>query len=79
MPRVEVRFESDEASQDVEVVRVLVDVGETVEAGQSLLEIATDKVDVEVEAPSAGQVIEIFVADGEIVAPPNRPLLVLEV
>ena len=42
-------------------------VGETVEADETLLEISTDKVDTEVPSPASGVVSEILVQEGETV------------
>jgi len=49
------------------VTRWLKQVGEHVEADETLLEISTDKVDTEVPAPSSGVVSEILVPEGETV------------
>src|SRR5918912_534507 len=43
-------------------------VGDTVEADETLLEISTDKVDTEVPSPGSGVVSEILVQEGETVA-----------
>src|SRR5579884_535580 len=50
------------------ITRWLKQVGEQVEADESLLEISTDKVDTEVPAPASGVVSEILVQEGETVA-----------
>jgi len=42
-------------------------VGETIEADETLLEISTDKVDTEVPSPATGVVTEILVQEGETV------------
>ena len=42
-------------------------VGETIEADETLLEISTDKVDTEVPSPAAGVISEILVQEGETV------------
>ena len=42
-------------------------VGETIDADETLLEISTDKVDTEVPSPAAGVVTEILVPEGETV------------
>jgi 2-oxoglutarate dehydrogenase E2 component (dihydrolipoamide succinyltransferase) len=42
-------------------------VGDTVEADETLLEISTDKVDTEVPSPASGVVTEILVSEGETV------------
>ncbi len=50
------------------VTRWLKQVGDTVEADETLLEISTDKVDTEVPSPASGVVSEILVPEGETVA-----------
>src|SRR5689334_24186867 len=42
-------------------------VGDTIEADETLLEISTDKVDTEVPSPASGVVTEILVQEGETV------------
>src|SRR5438309_3688495 len=42
-------------------------VGDSIEADETLLEISTDKVDTEVPAPASGVVTEILVPEGETV------------
>ncbi len=49
------------------VTRWLKEVGEHVEADETLLEISTDKVDTEVPSPASGVVTEILVTEGETV------------
>ena len=49
------------------VTRWLKQVGEQVEADETLLEISTDKVDTEVPSPASGTVSEILVQEGETV------------
>ena len=49
------------------ITKWLKQVGETVEADESLLEISTDKVDTEVPSPGSGVVQEILVQEGETV------------
>ena len=49
------------------ITKWLKQVGETVEADESLLEISTDKVDTEVPSPGTGVVQEILVPEGETV------------
>ena len=50
------------------VSRWLKAVGDSVEEGEPLVEVTTDKVDVEVPAPATGQLTEIVAAEGETVA-----------
>ncbi|MBU1821914.1 MAG: biotin/lipoyl-binding protein, partial [Bacteroidetes bacterium] len=41
--------------------------GETVEADDSILEVATDKVDTEVPSPFSGKLVEILVQEGDVI------------
>jgi 2-oxoglutarate dehydrogenase E1 component len=50
------------------VSRWLKAVGDTVDEGEPLVEVTTDKVDVEVPAPATGRLTEIVAAEGETVA-----------
>jgi pyruvate/2-oxoglutarate dehydrogenase complex dihydrolipoamide acyltransferase (E2) component len=49
------------------VVKWLVKVGDTVAKDQSLLEIATDKVDAEIPSPTAGRIVEILAKEEDTV------------
>ncbi|MFG2041017.1 biotin/lipoyl-containing protein [Dactylosporangium sp. NPDC048998] len=49
------------------VTRWLKEVGETVKAGEPLLEVSTDKVDIEFPSPAAGMLLEIKVVQNETV------------
>ncbi len=53
---------------EAEVAEIMVSVGDTVDADQSILLIESDKASVEVPAPEAGTVTEILVAAGDTVA-----------
>ena len=57
-----------EEGAEIEVLEVYVEVGETVAEGDALLQVATDKANVDVPAPAAGTIAEILVADGDTVA-----------
>ncbi|MFN2451816.1 MAG: biotin/lipoyl-containing protein, partial [Candidatus Dormibacteria bacterium] len=50
------------------VSRWLKAVGDEVKVGEAVVEVTTDKVDVEVPAPSAGTLSEIVAAEGDTVA-----------
>ncbi|HWI73956.1 MAG TPA: biotin/lipoyl-containing protein [Baekduia sp.] len=75
--RVEILIEDPGNTEEVEVVAIEVAVGDAVAAGQALLEVATDKANMELEAPVAGTVAEILVSEGDIV-PVTQLLMVLE-
>jgi pyruvate/2-oxoglutarate dehydrogenase complex dihydrolipoamide acyltransferase (E2) component len=53
------RLGSSDESDQVKVLRWLKQPGERVEVGDPLLEVETDKVNVEIEAPGAGRLVEI--------------------
>lgn len=57
---VEVRIEDAKPDEEVEVVAHHVRVGDRVEAGRPLLEIATDKANMDLVAPVAGVVAEMM-------------------
>ena len=50
------------------MVAVEVAAGDTVAEGDVLLEIATDKANMDITAPVAGTVAEVLVAEGDIIA-----------
>ncbi|EOT3314283.1 biotin/lipoyl-containing protein, partial [Escherichia coli] len=58
----------DIGSDEVEVTEVMVKVGDTVEAEQSLITVEGDKASMEVPAPFAGTVKEIKVNTGDKVS-----------
>ena len=57
-----------ESVMECTVISVLKKVGERIEADDSVLEVATDKVDTEVPAPFEGVIREILVKEGDVVA-----------
>ena len=62
-----------EGITDVTISRWRVKPGDAVKAGDVIVEVATDKVDTEVSAPSAGVILQIIGSEGEI-APRHTPL-----
>lgn len=56
-------------SEEIEILALRAAVGDTVTEGQIVVEVATDKVNVDVEAPVAGRVVSVLVSVGEFVAP----------
>ncbi len=56
-----------ESVMECTVLGWLVKVGDTVEADDSILEVATDKVDTEVPSPYGGTLLEILVEEGQVV------------
>lgn len=56
--------ELGEGIEEADILKILVSEGDTVEAGQSLVEIETEKATVEVPAETAGTVSRIYVSEG---------------
>lgn len=51
---------------EVEILEILIGPGDNVTVGQSLMTVAADKVDLEVEAPADGTIAEVLVTPGQI-------------
>ena len=62
------RLGSSDESDEVKVLRWLKQKGQTVQKGEPLVEVETDKVNVEIEAPDSGLLSEVRVKEGEVVA-----------
>jgi pyruvate/2-oxoglutarate dehydrogenase complex dihydrolipoamide acyltransferase (E2) component len=61
------RLGSSDESDEVRILRWLKCEGTKVQKGDALLEVETDKVNVEIEAPDAGLVTEIKAQEGDFV------------
>ena len=61
------RLGSSDDSDEVRVLRWLKKQGDQVHKGQAIVEVETDKVNVEVEAPEDGLLSQIYVQEGEYV------------
>lgn len=61
------RLGSSDDRDEVKVLRWLKQEGETVQKGEPLLEVETDKVNVEIEAPESGLLEEIRADEGQVV------------
>ena len=61
------RLGSSDESDEVRILRWIKNQGEKVQKGEALLEVETDKVNVEIEAPDDGSLAEIKVQEGEFV------------
>ena len=59
------RLGSSDESDQVKILRWLKREGERIEKGEPLLEVETDKVNVEIEAPASGVLTEIRAQEGE--------------
>lgn len=73
------RLGSSDESDEVRILRWIKNQGEKVRKGEGLLEVETDKVNVEIEAPDDGSLNEInaregdFVKFGSVVAVIDKP------
>jgi pyruvate dehydrogenase E2 component (dihydrolipoamide acetyltransferase) len=70
--------ELGEGVDSVDVVAVLISVGDTVEVDQGLIEVETEKASVEVPSTAAGTVTEIHVAEGDVLGE-NALIVTLDV
>jgi pyruvate/2-oxoglutarate dehydrogenase complex dihydrolipoamide acyltransferase (E2) component len=61
------RLGSSDESDEVRILRWLKEKGAKVQKGEALLEVETDKVNVEVESPADGLLGQINAAEGEFV------------
>jgi pyruvate/2-oxoglutarate dehydrogenase complex dihydrolipoamide acyltransferase (E2) component len=65
--RIEIKIEDPGDTVEVEVVEVSVEQGATVAKDDVLLEVATDKANMDILAPADGVVAELNVAEGDII------------
>ena len=61
------RLGSSDESDQVKILRWIKEVGGPVQKGEPLLEVETDKVNVEIEAPDSGLLTEIRAGEGAVV------------
>ena len=61
------RLGSSDESDAVRILRWIKSRGDRVKKGDALLEVETDKVNVEVEAPQDGTLIEVSANEGDLV------------
>jgi pyruvate/2-oxoglutarate dehydrogenase complex dihydrolipoamide acyltransferase (E2) component len=61
------RLGSSDESDEVRILRWLKAAGDTVKKGEALLEVETDKVNVEIEAPEDGELTAINAQEGDFV------------
>jgi 2-oxoglutarate dehydrogenase E2 component (dihydrolipoamide succinyltransferase) len=62
------RLGSSDESDGVKILRWLKAKGDMVKRGESLLEVETDKVNVEIEAPDSGLLSEVRAQEGDTVS-----------
>jgi pyruvate/2-oxoglutarate dehydrogenase complex dihydrolipoamide acyltransferase (E2) component len=65
--RHEIKVADADPGEEVEVVQLNVEVGATVKAGEALMEIASDKANMDLLSPVDGTVAELSVAEFDIV------------
>lgn len=65
--RVEIRIEDGDPAEEVEVVALNVAVGDKVAEGEALMEVASDKANMDLTAPVAGVVAELGVSEFDVV------------
>jgi pyruvate/2-oxoglutarate dehydrogenase complex dihydrolipoamide acyltransferase (E2) component len=61
------RLGSSDESDEVRILRWLKRAGEKVRKGEALLEVETDKVNVEIESPEDGHLEEVSAQEGDFV------------
>jgi 2-oxoglutarate dehydrogenase E2 component (dihydrolipoamide succinyltransferase) len=61
------RLGSSDESDEVRILRWIKEPGAKVKKGEALLEVETDKVNVEIEAPEDGRLSEINAREGDFV------------
>jgi pyruvate/2-oxoglutarate dehydrogenase complex dihydrolipoamide acyltransferase (E2) component len=61
------RLGSSDESDEVMILRWIKNQGDKVRKGEALLEVETDKVNVEIEAPDNGELLEISAREGDFI------------
>ena len=61
------RLGSSDESDEVRILRWIKNQGDKVRKGEALLEVETDKVKVEIEAPDNGELLEISAREGDFI------------
>jgi pyruvate/2-oxoglutarate dehydrogenase complex dihydrolipoamide acyltransferase (E2) component len=77
MSRVEIKIEEPGDAEEIEVVEVFVQPGSTVREGDPVVELATDKANQEIRSPKEGTIIEVLVAEFDVITA-DQVLAVLE-
>jgi pyruvate dehydrogenase E2 component (dihydrolipoamide acetyltransferase) len=65
---IEVKIEDPGDTVEVEVISLMVAVGDSVTKGTALMEVATDKANTDIESPADGVIEALHVSEGDIVA-----------
>ena len=61
------RLGSSDESDEVRILRWIKNQGDKVRKGEALLEVETDKVNVEIEAPDNGELLDISAREGDFI------------
>jgi pyruvate/2-oxoglutarate dehydrogenase complex dihydrolipoamide acyltransferase (E2) component len=61
------RLGSSDESDEVRILRWIKNQGDKVRKGEALLEVEPDKVNVEIEAPDNGELLEISAREGDFI------------
>ena len=61
------RLGSSDESDEVRILRWIKNQGDKVRKGEALLEVETDKFNVEIEAPDNGELLEISAREGDFI------------
>ena len=61
------RLGSSDESDEVRILRWIKTAGAAVKKGEALLEVETDKVNVEIEAPADGTLVEVSAQEGDFI------------
>ncbi|WP_421773021.1 2-oxoglutarate dehydrogenase, E2 component, dihydrolipoamide succinyltransferase [Gracilimonas sp.] len=78
MAKVEVVMpQMGESVMEGTVIEWAKNVGDTVEVDETLLEVATDKVDTEVPSPEAGVLVEVLAEEGDVIEV-GKPIAIIE-
>lgn len=64
---IEVTIKDPGDTVEVEVISLMVSVGDSVTEGSPLMEVATDKANTDIEAPADGVIEQLHVAEGDII------------
>lgn len=67
--RIEIRVDDPGDADEIEVANIYVTVGDHVNANDRVLELATDKANLEIDTPEAGTITEILVTIGQVIDP----------
>jgi pyruvate dehydrogenase E2 component (dihydrolipoamide acetyltransferase) len=64
---IEVKIDDPGDTVEVEVIALMVAVGDSVTKGTALMEVATDKANTDIESPADGVIEAINVGEGDII------------